>query len=347
MPRFKTILLFAVLPALLCACGEAVPSPSDDPAVEDGALVVIEGTELELSEIIFLLGNAMDEHALFHDMEPGRIDWDGQIGGVPVREHMLRRVLDMAVAAHVTGIKAAELGFMLSEEEEDAIDWGIAMDIGSMGGREAFLESVGSEDVYRFYTYVIPALHERMLESLFGVDGVYQPDDTALWFYFRENYTFAAYIYLFGTDAFGEPMDDEEWAVQKSVADALQRQAAALDDKEDFFAMIREHDQSYFMLVYPEGMAIPRGLNGDLFDDALLSLPVGGVSDVVVTEDGFYIILRLPENVAWFEEHKAEIWYFCVQELFYIKVEEWSREMEVIVNDRFWALDPADLIAVG
>jgi hypothetical protein len=206
---------------------------------------------------------------------------------------------------------------------------------------------VGDEDVYRFYTYTIPVLREKMLESLFGPGGPYEPDNTALWFYFKDNYTSAAYIFLSGTDTFGEPLDDDEWTVMQSVANALWRQAVEADGKEGFLELMREHDQSYYMMVYPEGMAVPRGLLGELFDEALRALPVGGISNVVVTEDGFYIILRLADDLSWFEEHKEEIWYFSAQELFAGKLEEWGRGLEILVIDAFWELDPLEIAAQG
>jgi hypothetical protein len=344
MPRI--FIMSAALVIILCACGGNAPEPSAVPASEVEGLIFIEGIELGIGEIVFLISDAMDEYARFYDVAPDRIDWRGQIGGLNARRYLLERALELAVNAYAAKFKAAELGFGLTEEEEDEIDWGIAMDIDSLGGREAFLEMVGSEELYRFYTYIIPILREKMLESLFGYTGEFQPDGAALWHYFMSNYTSAAFIFLSGTDAYGDPLDDDEWELQKSVAGALRRQAAETDEL-GFFRLIREHDQSYPMMIYPEGMAVPHGMLGELFDQALQALPVGGMSDVVVTEDGFYIILRLPEDVEWFESHIEEIWYYCSQELFLDKIEEWGRELDVEVNAAYWDIDPLEVVASG
>jgi hypothetical protein len=342
MRGFKTLILCAAL-AALCACA-GTPSPSGPPNGVTGPLIVIEGEELVLSEIAYLLVSAMDDYALFRDIEPDMIDWDGQIEGVPARRFFLDRAVEKAVSAHVTGAKAAELGFALTEEEEDAIDFEIAMEIDFWGGRETFTDIVGDEEVYRFYVYVIPTLREKMLEDLFGQGGPYQPDDAALLRYYQNNYTSAAYIFLSGTDAYGEPLMGAEWDLQKSVAEALWRRAAA---GEDFFDMVSVYDQSYFMMINPEGMAVPLGMFGEAFDEALAALKVGEISGVTVTDDGFYIILRLPEDLEWFEENKDNIWYYSAYEAFTEKIEEWSGGLEIIISEAFWNVDPLDLVAVG
>jgi hypothetical protein len=343
MPRFRLLILLAVA-VPLCACaGEPLPS---EPAIRDGEpLITIGDDTLGLSEIGYLLGGAVDEYTLFRDIESDMIDWQGQIEGLPVRRFFLDRVLEMAISAHVTSIKAAELGFYLSEEEEDIINWEIAMEVDYFpGGREAFFDYYGSEEAYRFYSYVIPVLREKMLQELFGQGGPYQPDDAALWRYYQNNYISAVFIFLTGTDVFGEPLNDAEWELQKSVAGALRRRAVS---GEDFFQMVSIYDQSYYMMLYPEGMPVPLGMFGEIFDETLAALSVGEISEVVADEDGFYIICRLAEDADWFEDNKDYVWYYSAYEAFVKKIDEWSRELTITVSDAFWTLDLIELTAVG
>jgi hypothetical protein len=337
MRWLKMLTLCAAL-AALCACADA-PSPPDEPGVEAKDLIVIGETVLGRSEISYLFGSAVDEYALYRDIEPDMIEWNGQTDGLPVRRYFLDRVLEMAITAHVTALKAAELGYALTEEEEDAIDWEIAMELDGQNGR--------NEEIYRFYSYTVPTLREKMLEDLFGGGGPYELDESVLWRYFQVNYISAAYIFLTGTNNYGEPMDEAEWTLQKSVAEALRRSALGAAGVDGFFELVRTHDQSYYMMLYPEGMPVPRGLFGDDFDAALSALEVGGISDVVVTDDGFYIILRLPEDLEWYESNKEYIWYYCAHEAFLEKTAEWGREMEITVSDAFWELDPLEVLAVG
>jgi hypothetical protein len=342
MPKLLMLILCVTL-AVLSGCTGV--SPTDTPAdAEIGPLIIIGGIELGMDEISYLMSSAVDEYALMRNLEYGMIDWNGQIGGQPARQFFLRRVVELAVNAYIIEKKAAELGVELTDEEEESIDFEIAMEIDILGGREAFLNSIGIEEVYRYYGYVIPYLSEKLLWELFGDGGVYELDDAALLRYFQNNYTTAIYIFLSGTGSYGDVMDEGELAMQRSVADALWRIAAG---GADFYEMVREHDQSYYMMIYPEGMPVPRGMLGDAFDDALSALEVGGLSGVVVTEDGFYIIKRLPQDLEWFENHIGDIWYYGAHDALADKTEEWGEGLDVIIKDAFWAVDPLSLIAVG
>ena len=345
MRGLKMLILCAAM-AALCACAGG-PPPSETPDAPEEDFVVIEDLALDLTEIRYLLITVIDDYALFRDIEPHMILWDGQIAGIPARRYFLDRALEMAVAAYVTQIKAAELGYALTEEEEDAIDWEIAMEIDARGGREALFDSPREEEVYRFYSYTVPALREKMLDDLFGHDGPYQLNGAALWQYYRDNYISAAYIFLSGTDPYGEPLGADDLQIQRSVADALRRAAAAAEDYEGFFELVREHDQSYYMMIYPTGMPVPHGMFGEAFDAALSALETGMVSDVVAADDGFYIILRLPEDVEWFEDNREYIWYYCAYEAFFDKIEEWGRELSIAVGEGFWNLDVLEVTAAG
>ena len=340
----KILLLCAVSAALLCACADTPPPADVSSGGEEAPLLSVGGTALGWGEVAYLMGNAADEYLLYRD-----IDWDGMIGEVPARRYFLDRTLELAVSAHTVGIKAAEMGYELTDEEEGAIDWEIAMEADYRGGREAFLEELRAagmtEELYRFYSCTVPALSDKMLSDLFGPDGPYAPDDRALLAYYRSNYICASYLFLSGTDAYGETLTGEQLETQRSVAQALRRRAVGGD--EDFFEMVAEYGQEYLMSLSPEGLPIPLGLFGTDFDAALSALGENEFSEVVATGEGFYIILRLPEDPDWFEENKEAIWDSCAFEAFSEKVAEWGRGLDVAVSDDFYRLDPLEMIAAG
>lgn len=342
MRGIRNGLLFAALIISLCCACKGTDSPSGGVS-SDGSLVSIGGTELSTGEIAYLMGDVIDQYSLYQE-----INWDGMIEGVPAERYILDKTLETAVNAHVTGIKATELGYALTDDEQSAIDWDIALEIEYRGGREAFLQILGeaglTEELYRFYSYTVPYLHDKMLNELFGPDGQYAPDDEAMRAYFQKNYITASYIFLSGTDEVGEPLTGTMWETQKSVAEALRRQAAS---GEDFFTMVDLYGQDYLMSLNPEGMPISLGQFGTAFDTALTSLSENEISEVIATIEGFYIILRLPEDWVWFDQNKDDIWYFCGSEAFSEKIIEWSKTVDIIVSDAFYSLDPREMVAVG
>ncbi|MDR0293556.1 MAG: peptidyl-prolyl cis-trans isomerase [Oscillospiraceae bacterium] len=341
MRGFKALVLCAILTALLCACDGVDPPAS--PSGEGDSLLSIAGTELERGEIAYLLGYVVGEYSLFRD-----IDWDGRIESVPARRYFLDRALEQAVNAHVTAAKAAELGYELTEEEESGIDWAVTWEIDEWGGWDAFLEAMGAagltEETYRFYAYTVPALRDKLISGLFGPGGPYAPGEDALWTYYSGNYVTVSYIFLLATDEYGEMLTGDQWETQRSVAEALRRKAVS---GEDFFGMVELYGQDYLMSLSPWGMPVPFGMIGTAFDTAMSALKEGEISEVVATDEGFYIILRLPEDREWFEQNREEIWYSCAFEAFSEKIDEWGRGMTVEVSGAFYELDPMEMVAVG
>ncbi|MCL1806299.1 MAG: peptidylprolyl isomerase [Oscillospiraceae bacterium] len=344
MRGFKALALCAVLAAFACACSgvEAPPTPPASGA-NDGGWILIDGKELSRGEVVYLMTSAVDEYAQYHD-----VDWNAPIGGVPARRYFLEHALELAVTAYVTDSKAKEFGHGLTAEEEDLITWEITWEKDNYGGQEAFLQALGeyglTEELYRFYSYTVPFLREKMLGILFGEEGQYHVSYDDLTDYYKRNYISASYIFLPGTDDEGEPLTGDEFTTQERVAEALRRQAVT---GENFFEMVKEHGWDYYMTINPEGMPIPMGMIGAAFDAALSSLKVEEISDVVITNDGFYIILRLPEDMDWFSENMEGIWYACAHEAFSKMVAEWGKELDITVNDAFWDLDPHELTAAG
>jgi hypothetical protein len=343
-----TVLITAAWLCVLAACGggggEAPPSPDvSEPRDEGEPLISIAGIELAHGEVVYLIMRAVSEYS--YDRV---VDWDGMINGLPAQRFFLNRALDLAVTAHVTSIKAAELGYTLTGEEDDLIDLYIAWETSEAGGPEAFSKGLAdsglTEELYRFYIYTVPLLYEKMLEDLFLAGGRYMPDDAAMRAYYDRNYIPVCYIFLSAVDDYGERLTGAELDLQRSVAEALRRLAVG---GEDFFALIGEHGQDYMMAHNPEGMPIPLGQIGGVFDSVLLRLAEGEISDVVTADEGFYIIKRLPEDPVWFDLNKDELLYVCGMDAFLSMIGQWSREMTITQSKAFWEIDVLDVISVG
>jgi hypothetical protein len=330
MRRLKGLILLAAVMAFTYACSGSEPELSPPPERNGGPLLTIGGTELGYAEVNLLIHSAVDDYMIDYS-----IDWDGSIGGLSTRRFFLRTALDNAVATYAIQLKADELNYVLTDEETDEIDFYIALGIDEVGDNEEF---------YRFFRYTVPFLSEKMQDSLYGEGGKYEPDDRELRQYFESSHITACYIFLSATDAYGEPLSGEDLDTQRSVAAALRQQAAG---GADFFEMIRVYDQSLHMMIYPEGMPVRLGTFGAAFDEALSALAVGEISDVVVTDAGFFIILRLPEDMGWFDENRESILHFYGFEMFSKMVEEWGKELDVVVSEAFWSLDPLEMVAVG
>ncbi len=319
----------------------ALVACSSPPEPETDALVTIGGTELGGGELRYLITTVAGEY-------PEEIDWDGTLNELPARRYFLEEALSMAVSSHVTAAKADELGFTLTDEEQGEIDWEIALEAEYRGGREAFAawlsESELTEALYRFYSYEIPFLQEKMIIGLFGDGCEYEPGEQAERDYYENNYLTVSYIYISGTDDYGEALIGKELQTQRSIADALRRQATG---GEDFTQMVETHGQDYLMSLSPGGRTISHGELANEAETALANLVEGEISEVVAADGGFYIMKRLPIDWNWFTQNREDVWYLCAEDAFYTLLSEWSGTVDTEVNDAYYELDPLEWLAVG
>lgn len=325
-----------VMAAFLCACTSA-PEPSASP--EAKSLISIGETELTSGELRYLITTSASM---------GEIDWNGMVDGISARRYVLQEALSMAVSSHVTKSKAGELGFILTDEEEGEIDWDITLEAEYRGGREAFTawlaESEMTEELYRFYSYEVPFLQQKMIDGLFGPGHLHEPGEEKERAFFSENYLTVSYIFISATDDHGEPLTGDRFLTQKSVADALRRQAVA---GEDFAGLVETHGHDYMMSLSPEGRTVPPGELNIAAETALVALPEGGISEVIEADGGFYILKRLPDDWEWFDLNREDVRYLCAEDSFYKMLAEWSAAADIHVSDAYYELDPLEWIAVG
>jgi hypothetical protein len=345
------LLCFMVI-ALLCGCG----SSDIGGTLPEGVLFSIGGTELGQGDIAYLLDWVVEDYSRYHD-----IDWQGTINGVSANRYFLEQVRDIVLESHITGIKAAEFGFFLDEDEEEYIEFAFAQNKDYEGGAEAFsvmLDSFGiSGEMYRFYTWTVSYLREKMIHGLFGDGGRYLPGEEELRRHYLSHYRNVSFIFLDGTDGSGNFLDGEDYDILKSYVDALRLEASAavagaggandMPHYAPFFEMVEIHGVNYFMSVSPEGMPIPFGRKSEEFDRALRGLSEGEVSEVIEDRDGFYIILRLPADNEWFELNSDSVWYSFTETAYAGKIAEWARELSVVVSDSFWEIDVLGMVGVG
>ena len=90
----------------------------------------------------------------------------------------------------------------------------------------------------------------------------------------------------------------------KKKADELK---ARLDAGEDFDTVSRSYNNDLFMFENEDGYYIMRGTRNFEFEEAAFSLDINQISDVVKTDAGYSIIIRLEKDDAYIEEHFEEL----------------------------------------
>ena len=162
-------------------------------------------------------------------------------------------------------------------------------------------------------------LYDQLQELYFGEDSGSYPTDAEVNAYLDENgYFHVKHILLMTIDQdTSEPLEEEAIAQKKATADDLLAQLQASEDPITLFdQLMNQHSEDSGLLLNPEGyiFSASDSLVGG-FREAALELSVGEISDVVETDYGYHIMLRLPIDPA---EYRAA----CISSLLREKIDQ-------------------------
>ncbi|MCL2031642.1 MAG: peptidylprolyl isomerase [Oscillospiraceae bacterium] len=294
-----------ILSLLLASCS---PAPA----------AFIGGERVTRDEARFVMHLTEERYALYAGDEADR---DGSV----LREMTLRalttaRVLKDKTALYdcpLTADDEAWLALVMAEEESAA---------GGAAAFEARLESLGgTRELYRLHQYEVLLMEINLTDRLFGPGGPYEPDSAALEAFVETATARCAYVYLSLTGGDGLRLTGEDRDRLLSVAEAIRRQAER--EPEAFPELVAAHGQDYGMSLNPEGMTIPTDYHGDVFRAALEALAPGGLSPVVETRDGLYVIARLEPDPDYLQNYRAEAEDACRQFTRAALMEQWREEI--------------------
>lgn len=356
----KTRLLAGALALLLLAgCGPTAEDPkptakADDLALQavgvrkDQPLATVDGVSVETGEYLFWLANAIAMRQYY-----GGLTTDA--GWAEMTEELKADALDTAILYQVIRAKVKEYGVELTAEQTQQMEEDLATAIENLGGEEAFLNELdlmcvdqeGYEELNRV-SYLYRALQDKLVEE--GALEVTQEDvDEFVTQYIETNSCYAAKHILISTrrmleDGSYEEYSDEEKAQAYQLALNLRDQLAQAGDSEELFdELMNEFSQDGRdgdgNLYSPNGYTLVHA--GEMvpeFEAGALSLEVGRVGDIVRTDYGYHIIMRIPLDTTELEEYAA----MAVTEQYKMGMlaQEWVAQAEVVTEAVYDSIDP-------
>lgn len=310
MKRFIALTLALVM---LCCCAAGCGSDTKEDTV-----MTVNGTAVSFDEYMAGLNQAVSElEYLYQSYSGTSVDWDGKFlfdDTVTNLEWCLKRAGQQVARYRVVEQKAKEMGVTLTDEQTTAIDDKIqdikdqyvTSDDNVDTQLQAFFASYGyTEDSYRERCR-LNYLYSDLFTEIYGEQGCKLSDDKVQAYAEENNYITSAHILFLTsetvTDADGKSsskeLSDEVKAEKKAKAEELCAELKAITDDTErwtrFKELMNEYSEDTGLAQFPEGYCFTKGSMVTEYDDASRALKEYEVSDVVESQFGYHVIMRLP-----------------------------------------------------
>lgn len=310
MKRFIALTLALVM---LCCCTAGCGSDTKEDTV-----MTVNGTAVSFDEYMAGLNQAVSElEDLYQSYSGTSVDWDGKFlfdDTVTNLEWCLKRAGQQVARYRVVEQKAKEMGVTLTDEQTTAIDDQIqnikdqyvTSDDNADTQLQAFFASYGyTEDSYRERCR-LNYLYSDLFTEIYGEQGSKLSDDKVQAYAEENDYITSAHILLLTsetvTDADGKSsskeLSDEQKAEKKAKAEELCAELKAITDDTErwtrFKELMNEYSEDTGLPQFPEGYCFTKGSMVTEYDDASRALKEYEVSDVVESQFGYHVIMRLP-----------------------------------------------------
>lgn len=366
--RLISLLLAAALGLTLCACGkqtdgsagEASPSPSPSPSeglgsdAEEESGPNLEDLDLDAEDLCLAAAGIPGDFTLFTvDGIPVSaqlylywlaynatslsaymtLDWSEEAG---LADYLRTDALNASALYTLIPAKAKELGFSLTQEQQDELDASLSATVESVGGEEAFQEELRKIGLDQETFYSINAAsyyYGQLMDGLFAG----RPTAEEIEEYITGQDLLRAKHILFMTvdSTTREPLEESVIAEKKALAEQVLAQLQASTDLEaDFDRLMNEYSEDPGLAYYPDGYTFTAGEMVSEFEDATRALEYGGLSGLVYSETtGYHIILRL--DPAELEETREDFRTALMDD----QVQTWLDEAEFDFTDAYDNLD--------
>ena len=320
---------------------------ADSGITSETVMLKVNGSEITAGDLFFWLGQSAAEAASYSQMlGEESLDWSSDAGdGTTLSDYVKDTAKKQAVLYNVVSAKAVENGFEFTKEDEEAYAEELAKAKEDLGGEEAYqnwlnsncLTEAGMEKLSS-----VGVLFNHMLDGLFKDGGEYAPSPEDLAAFAVENdYLCAKHILLLTQDmTTGEALSEDVIAAKRATAEDLLAQLKAIQDPEElektFDTLMNENSEDSGLAANPDGYTFTAGQMVSEFEDATRALEFGQVSDIVESDYGFHIILRLDPSKS---DSLRSQW--ATQELNRL-VDQWVEEAEVEETEAFTSLDIGD-----
>jgi hypothetical protein len=283
------------------------------------------------------------------------INWDEDVGGVSAKDYMKQETMDTVKSFWVIEKIAQKEGFKLSKEDKASYEQDKKTAIEQMGGEEAYqnyLKSMCLTDESMERINKVSLLSQQMQTAFCREGGRFDATkDTIRTDMEDAGILKAKHILLLTKDpnVDGKAYSATKIAKQKKLAEDLLAQLRASEDPIALFdTLMHEYSEDTGLEANPDGYLFSTNPdNVDFtsrmvpeFEEGTKALDYNQISDIVESEYGYHIILRLDpvEDEATFQKYQAKWWDKQMQKLYQDRMDQ----IKVETKEAYNSLDVQD-----
>lgn len=288
----KTIaLVLAVMMALCCLCGCGEKHADD-------TVMTVNGSEVSWDEYMYWLGYAANQIAQKYSYAGSVLDYTNDED----LSLIFKSAKEAITQQHVILAKAAELGIEADKDEvNDIVQNYIKNYCGEDATEEDFAELLkDSYSTVDTFKTMIEAnfLYSDIIDSIYGKAGADISDEDIQKYADDNQYITATHILLMTTDEEGEALSDSKKAKLERQAQGFVDELNAIEDNEKRLERFNELKAEFCddtgKEAFPDGYCFTTGTMVEAFDTAARALGEYEVSEVVESDFGYHVIMRLP-----------------------------------------------------
>jgi len=333
-PWLKVLIFIVVLVLAAIFFGRRGEDKEEETVWQEGSMLRIGDNQVDYREGMVYLNAVQEDYEQYYgsDIWKYAVDSQGNTMGEVIKEQTLEQIIYIKVVCR----KADELGIVLSEDELQTVDRQTAEYMQKIQGSSLLLHGVNADIVRRIYSDNLLARKTFEVTTL-NVDTDI-PDEEAAQHRF---YTIA--VRNFKIDATGNRVSYEgiELEELKVRVESLRQQGV---ETEDFYKLAVANTEDATMLEVTGG----RGDFPASYEDTVLALKTGEVSEVIETGDYYYIFYCVTDfDVDATHERKEEMIATRQEEEFRARYGEWRETIRIEVNEEVWDALDFDMESVG